>query len=90
MQHTLQLIPGEGTEIGQRELAHQPPEEHEEEQRHGDPSAEGGGDGRPLHTQSREAKVAEDERIVAEYVQDIDHERHLHGIVGLIGRTEHG
>ena len=23
-------------------------------------------------------------------VQDIDHERHLHGIVGLIGRTEHG
>ena len=90
VQQVSQFLPGDGTEIVQRETGDVYAEVDDGQQYHGDSATGGRGNGSTLDAQLRTAPVTEDERIVAQDVQYIDNARDYHWIDDLVSTAQRG
>ena len=90
LQQIFQLHPRERGEQFLREGGYMLLEQDDKQDDDGDEPAEGGGDGRTLHTKSGHAELTEDKGIVADDVEHVHHHGHVHGVLGLVGTSERG
>jgi len=65
-------------------------EQYDEQDNHGDAPAEGCRDGSAFYAQFRKAEAAEDEGVVADDVEDVDHNGDHHRVDGFVGAAQGG
>ena len=85
-----QFLPRHGPEITEREAVYMLTEMNHAQQHRGHGATGSRSDGGPLDAHLRTAPATEDQGIVAQNVQHIDHTRHHHRIDHLVGTPQRG